>query len=114
MLSIGTHVEVGGTGAQRVDAENFSRISPAAWFGKGFGDLPENLMWLKPIAITGTVGFSLPDPWKRMEETVGVEALAHRVGEAAELDAVYRHDSHAPKLQAFSEVEDRFDPRAAR
>ena len=64
MLSIGTHVEVGGTGAQRVGAENFSRITPAAFFGKGFGDLPDNLMWLKPIAVTGEIGVSLPDPWK--------------------------------------------------
>jgi hypothetical protein len=40
-----------------------------------------------------------------VKEPVGAEALAHRIGEAAKLDAVVRHDAHAPKLQAFSEVE---------
>ncbi len=64
MLSVGVNVEVGGTGAKRVGAENFSRVVPAVFFGKGFGDLPDNLMWLKPIAITGAIGVSFADPWK--------------------------------------------------
>jgi hypothetical protein len=53
MLSVGVGAELGGTGAARVGAENFSTITPAVFFGKGFGDLPESLTWLKPIAITG-------------------------------------------------------------
>ena len=37
MLSVGVNVEIGGTGAARVGAENFSTITPAVFFGKGFG-----------------------------------------------------------------------------
>jgi hypothetical protein len=28
--------------------------------GKGFGDLPESLPWLRPLAITGTLSFDFP------------------------------------------------------
>jgi hypothetical protein len=64
MLSTGVNVELGGTGAARVGAENFSTITPQIFFGKGFGDLPDNLMWLKPVALTGQIGVAFPDPWK--------------------------------------------------
>jgi len=64
MLSVGVDAEIGGTGAARVGADNFSTITPSVFFGKGFGDLPDSMMWLKPIAVTGQLGFSFPDPWK--------------------------------------------------
>jgi hypothetical protein len=64
MLSVGVGAEVGGTGAARVGVESFSTITPAVFFGKGFGDLPDDLMWLKPIAITGEIGVGFPDPSK--------------------------------------------------
>ncbi|SDR29642.1 hypothetical protein SAMN05519103_01808 [Rhizobiales bacterium GAS113] len=63
MLSAGVSAEIGGTGAKRVGAESFSRIRPQVFFGKGFGDLPESVSWLRPIALTGLIGLSLPDPW---------------------------------------------------
>ncbi|MBV9114878.1 MAG: hypothetical protein JOY67_18860 [Hyphomicrobiales bacterium] len=65
MVSVGVNVNIGGTGAARVGAANFSTITPAVFFGKGFGDLPDNLMWLKPVAITGQIGVGFPDPWKK-------------------------------------------------
>ena len=43
ILSLGTSVEIGGTGAKRVGASSHSTISPALYFGKGFGDLPESM-----------------------------------------------------------------------
>ena len=70
MLSVGVGVNVGGTGAARVGAQNFSTITPAVFFGKGFGDLPENLTWLKPVAITGQIGVGFPDPWKHTNVNV--------------------------------------------
>ena len=65
MVSVGVNVNVGGTGAARVGAANFSTITPSIDFGKGFGDLPDNLMWLRPIAVTGQIGIGFPDPWKK-------------------------------------------------
>jgi hypothetical protein len=60
ILSIGISDEIGGTGSSRVGAESFSTISPTFFFGKGFGDLPQSMGILRPLAITGAVGPSFP------------------------------------------------------
>jgi hypothetical protein len=60
ILSVGLTDEVGGTGAGRVGAESFSTLSPALFFGKGFGDLPSSMALVRPLAITGVVGASFP------------------------------------------------------
>jgi len=60
ILSVGLGSELGGTGTRRVGAESFSVISPALFFGKGFGDLPESVNFLRPFALTGVIGPNLP------------------------------------------------------
>lgn len=55
MASVGLEAELGGTGAHSV-ANSYSTITPSAYFGKGFGDLPASLSYLRPFAITGEVG----------------------------------------------------------
>jgi hypothetical protein len=60
LLSVGVTDEIGGTGSSRVGAESFSTITPALFFGKGLGDLPGSLGFLRPLAITGVVGPSFP------------------------------------------------------
>jgi hypothetical protein len=60
ILSLGAGVEIGGTGNKRVGADSFSTWTPALFFGKGFGDLPETVSFLKPLAITGLVGVAIP------------------------------------------------------
>ena len=60
ILSVGTGIEIGGTGTRRVGAESFSVISPALFFGRGFGDLPESMNFLRPFAITGVIGANFP------------------------------------------------------
>ena len=60
ILSIGTSVEVGGTGAKSLSPNAFSTISPAFFFGKGFGDLPESVKFLRPFAITGVIAPNIP------------------------------------------------------
>ena len=60
ILSFGTNVELGGSGARRVGADSFSTVSPALFFGKGLGDLPEQVRFLRPFAITGVVGPNIP------------------------------------------------------
>ncbi|WP_175793231.1 hypothetical protein [Burkholderia ambifaria] len=54
MVSVGVKASLGGTGAKSV-SDSFSTISPAVFFGKGFGDLPDALKYLRPLAITGAV-----------------------------------------------------------
>ena len=59
ILSIGLSVEPGGVGAKKV-AEKVTTIGPAIYFGKGFGDLPEGLNYLKPLAVTGAMEVGIP------------------------------------------------------
>ena len=60
ILSVGLGSELGGTGTRRVGAESFSVISPALFFGKGFGDLPESVNFLRPLALTGVISPNFP------------------------------------------------------
>jgi len=59
ILSAGVDWEVGSTGAKGV-ADGFSTYTPTIKFGKGFGNLPDDLAYLRPLAITGTVGYAIP------------------------------------------------------
>jgi len=60
ILSFGVGMEVGGTGARGVGSSSFSTISPTFYFGKGLGDLPDSLKYLRPFAITGVISANLP------------------------------------------------------
>jgi hypothetical protein len=51
MASIGLLATLGGTGAKSI-GDSFSTISPNIYFGKGFGDLPDALSYLRPMAVT--------------------------------------------------------------
>jgi hypothetical protein len=61
VMSAGLDIEWGGSGAQGVGAERFNVYTPTIYFGKGFGDLPSSLNWARPFAITGQVGYSIPE-----------------------------------------------------
>jgi hypothetical protein len=60
IVSLGLGVEIGGTGSRSIGADSFSTWTPGIFFGKGFGDLPEVLRFLKPLAITGLAGVGIP------------------------------------------------------
>lgn len=51
MTSVGVHAELGGTGSKAI-AKSFSTVSPTLYMGKGFGDLPDTLAYLRPVAVT--------------------------------------------------------------
>lgn len=58
MASIGLLAEIGGTGAKSI-ANAYSTLTPSFYFGKGFGDLPASLGYLRPFAVTGEIGPNL-------------------------------------------------------
>jgi hypothetical protein len=60
VMSAGIAVEWGGTGSPAVGSETFNTYVPTVWFGKGFGDLPDSVQWLRPFAVTGQVGYAIP------------------------------------------------------
>src|ERR1700730_13015270 len=43
---------IGHSGAQGIAADLPDTIKPGLFFGKGFGDLPDSVSWLRPFAIT--------------------------------------------------------------
>jgi hypothetical protein len=60
VLSAGLSIEWGGTGSANVGAESFNVYTPTLYFGKGLGDLPDTLSWIRPVAITGQLGYAIP------------------------------------------------------
>jgi hypothetical protein len=60
LLSAGLGWEIGGTGSKSIGSENFSTYTPTVYFGKGFGDLRAGMDFLRPMAVTGTLGVSIP------------------------------------------------------
>ena len=69
IVSVGIDWDIGNTGSKRVGAESFSTLTPTLLFGKGFGDLPDEVKYLRPLAITGTVGIGIPS--RASTSTVG-------------------------------------------
>jgi hypothetical protein len=60
ILSAGIDADIGGSGSKRIGAESFSTLTPGLFFGKGFGDLPDTMQLLRPLAVTGLVGVGIP------------------------------------------------------
>jgi hypothetical protein len=65
MISAGLGWGIGRSGAQGVGASNSDTLQPGIFFGKGFGDLPNSLSWLRPLAITGAVTLEHPMSGRR-------------------------------------------------
>ena len=51
--------EIGGSGSRAV-ADTFTTYTPKFLFGKGFGDLPDSIALLRPLAVTGVIGYAIP------------------------------------------------------
>ena len=68
-LLVGLSVEWGGSGSAGIGADRFTTYTPTFYFGKGFGDLPDTVRWLRPFAITGQVGYAIPGSFS----TVGAD-----------------------------------------
>ena len=71
VMSVGLSVEWGGTGARSVGADPFNTYTPTAYFGKGFGDLPDTLSWIRPVAVTGQIGYAIPG--RHSTSTFGID-----------------------------------------
>lgn len=60
VASVGLDWDIGGTGAKSVGAESFSTFTPGFFVGKGFGDLPDHMKYLRPLAVTSALGIAIP------------------------------------------------------
>src|SRR5262245_9035921 len=82
LLSLGLTAEVGGTGSRSVGADSFSTLSPGLFFGKGFGDLPETVPFLRPFALTGALAGNIPTSRKTV--TTLVDPLSGEISQEVE------------------------------
>ena len=76
LVAAGLAWGIGRSGASGVGANGPHTIQPGIFFGKGFGDLPDSLAWLRPFAVTGSVAAELPlgrngPPWRRTRRPAG-------------------------------------------
>jgi hypothetical protein len=74
MLSVGVEREFARTGATGLNGEllgneDSSSTTPTIYFGKGFGDLPIGL--LRPLALTGTLGYTIADKKLKVDPADG-------------------------------------------
>ena len=60
ILSLSLGWEIGDIGDEAIGAASFQTLSPALLFGKGLGDLPDALAYLRPLAVTGIFGAEVP------------------------------------------------------
>jgi hypothetical protein len=60
VMSAALDVEWGHTGTAAVGADPFTTLTPTLFIGKGFGELPDPVQYLKPFAVTTQVGYSVP------------------------------------------------------
>jgi hypothetical protein len=61
-------VSPGGLGDKRIGRLSGTTVTPAVQIGKGFGDLPDWADWLKPVAVTTSLGFDLRTNRNEREE----------------------------------------------
>jgi hypothetical protein len=65
MVSLGVIHTFGGTGSgllrQNGLIDAAGNTIPTFYVGKGFGDLPDSLPYLKPFAVTGELGYQISD-----------------------------------------------------
>ena len=61
IVSGGVNVEIGKTGSaatSSLPSDQFTTVTPSLYVGKGLGDAPAD--WLRPFAVTGQVGYTIP------------------------------------------------------
>jgi hypothetical protein len=78
MISAGLAWGIGHSGAQGVGANNPDTIVPGILFGKGFGDAPDGISWLRPFAVTGAI--TLEHPMTGASINYGVDAQTGELG----------------------------------
>src|SRR6202171_4805188 len=60
VFTVGGTAAIGGTGSSSQVASSFSPLTPTIYIGKGFGDLPDSVAWLRPLTISATVAVAVP------------------------------------------------------
>ena len=104
ILSAGIDADIGGTGSRQVGRDPFTTLSTGLFFGKGFGDLPTSMAFLRPLALTGNISVDIPTSAKTrtfgdVDPTTGIRdvdvdrnAVALETNFALEYSLIYLQD----------------------
>ncbi len=60
-MLLGLIVDWGATGNVNAGiGTSYSMLTPTYYFGQGFGQLPDDVGWARPLALTGQIGYQIP------------------------------------------------------
>jgi hypothetical protein len=107
IVSAGLAWGIGGSGAQGVGANKPHTIEPSIFFGKGFGDLPDGLAWLRPFAVTGAV--TLEHPMSGSSINFGIDEDTGQLGPMLTRKVDTLHWGFSLQYSTFY-LSDRFTP----
>ncbi|MCO6439654.1 MAG: hypothetical protein J5I81_00940 [Nitrococcus mobilis] len=80
VVAIGLDAKIGGTGSQAIDRDSFSTLSPAFFLGQGFGNLPESVKYLRPLAFNAAIAYNFPTRGREPETLSSGFALHYNLG----------------------------------
>src|SRR3981081_3409510 len=76
IVTVGGTAAIGGTGAPGI-ASSFSTLTPTIYIGKGFGDLPDSVAWLRPLTISATAAVAVPTESSTLSSLGTTESYAY-------------------------------------
>jgi hypothetical protein len=77
LVTLGVNQEWGGTGARRIGAPPQGATTPTVYFGKGMGDY--DIGYLRPFAVTGSIGYQFTDSAPRSDILVTDIAVEYSI-----------------------------------
>jgi hypothetical protein len=104
ILSVGCLADLGDTGSKALGVDSFSTYTPTLYFGKGFGDLPEALKYLKPVALTSTVGVAIPGQSANFDGSLNSDALQWGIAVEYSMPYLQQHVEDVGLPKPFSDM----------
>ncbi|HXC15141.1 MAG TPA: hypothetical protein VNV39_20175 [Stellaceae bacterium] len=77
LVSVGVDREWGGTGTRRIGASPQGATTPTIYFAKGMADL--DIGYLRPLAVTGSIGYQLADAAPRPDNLLTGIAVEYSI-----------------------------------
>jgi hypothetical protein len=77
LLTLGVNREWGDTGTRRIGASPKGATTPTVYFAKGMGDL--DLDYLRPFAVTGSIGYQFADAPPRPDNLLTGIAIEYSI-----------------------------------
>ena len=99
IMSVGVDWDIANSGARSIGPESFHTLTPGFFFGKGFGDLGEDARYLRPFALTGSIGYSFPSRKSTTTTDEDGNAIVEQHPDVAHLGLALQYS--LPYLQSF-------------